>query len=212
MRIKHLLFSLLTFCSVISFAETQLGVRYGAGISLVYFTPSINQRPEISPVNFAITYRYHNESSQDYERFMNFGAELGYNQRAYRLEGDVPILRKSHLLEFPFMMQARVPIIKRFQIVVTGLCYGAVSLKNTEQYTMNGITETYKFEDNNLRRFEYGIGGGLGFALAYSKIDFTLDARYTAGLSYLFRPTIDLYESMPMQITIGFSVAYKLGQ
>ncbi|MGL4364360.1 MAG: outer membrane beta-barrel protein [Bacteroidales bacterium] len=196
-----------------SYAESYIGARYGAGVSLVYFTPYQNQRMGIAPVNFALTYRYRNETPQDYERFMHFSAELGYGQRVYQLEKDTSFQRRSQLLELPIMMQARVPIIKRFHLVVTGICYTAYSLKTTEKYTtMSGVTNTRKFEDNNFRRFEYGVGGGLGFALAFTKMDITLDARYTAGLSYLFRPTIELYESMPMQIVVSLTMAYKLGQ
>lgn len=205
-------------------AEMYVGARYGAGLSMIYFTPHQNEKKGITPLNAAIAFRYSNSEAQDYERYMNLMVELAYGTRGYSMDVR-PIVssdstaggtatRTSQVLELPLVMQAHIPLYKNFKLLITGVAYGAYYLKNTQKYEVNGrqVKETFAYD--NFNGFEYGVGGGLGFGLSMDKTDFILDARYTASMSYLYKPTATqtrfLYESMPMQVVISFSVMRKI--
>jgi hypothetical protein len=201
-----------------------VGARYGAGLTMLYFMPSQNEKRGITPVNAAVAFRYCNSEAQDYERFVNLMVELAYGTRSYSMNtrpivsGDsaagAATTRKSQVLELPLVMQAHVPLYKNFKLLVTGVAYGAYYLKNTQKYEVgqSQVKETFSYD--NFNGFEYGVGGGLGFGLSVGKTDFALDARYMASMSYLYKPvatqTRFLYESMPMQIIISFSVMRKI--
>jgi hypothetical protein len=201
-----------------------VGARYGAGVTMLYFMPHQNEKRGITPANAAIAFRYCNSEAQDYERFMNLMIELGYGMRGYSMDtrpivsndtsAGAKVTRRSHVLELPLVMQAHIPLYKNFKLLVTGVAYGAYYLRNTQEYEVGGrqVSETFSYD--NFKGFEYGVGGGLGFGLSMGKTDFALDARYTASMSYLYKPTANqtrfLYESMPMQIIISFSVMRKI--
>lgn len=205
-------------------AEVYVGARYGAGLSMIYFTPHQNEKKGITPLNTAIAFRYCNSEAQDYERYMNLMVELAYGMRGYSMDAR-PIVssdtaagakatRRSHVLELPLVMQAHIPLYKNFKLLITGVAYGAYYLKNTQKYEVGGrqVSETFSYD--NFNGFEYGVGGGLGFGMSMDKTDFIIDARYTASMSYLYKPvatqTRFLYESMPMQVVISFSVMRKI--
>lgn len=202
----------LLIASLSARAEIYLGARYGAGLSMIYFTPHQDERAVFVPVNTAVAFRYCHEKADDYERFMNLLIEFGYGERGYALGDSAPTQIRSRVLELPVMMQARVPIVKHLNVLITGTVYGAYYLSNkrTEETPTGKVTTS--FTNNRLGGFEYGVGGGLGFCLNFGKTDFILDARYMASMSYLMQPAIDMYESMPMQVVISFSVMRKIGK
>ncbi|MDR1416720.1 MAG: PorT family protein [Prevotellaceae bacterium] len=210
--------------SVAAYAEIYVGARYGAGLTMLYFMPHQDEKKGITPVNAAVAFRYCNSEAQGYERYMNLMLEFGYAERSYSM-ATRPIVssdttagarttRRSQALELPLVMQARIPLYRQLNLLVTGVAYGAYYLKNTQKYEVGGsqIKETFSYD--NFNGFEYGVGGGLGFSLSVGKTDFALDARYMASMSYLYKPTISparfLYESMPMQVIISFSVMRKI--
>jgi hypothetical protein len=210
--------------SAATHAEVYVGARYGAGLSMMFFSPHQNEKKGITPLNAAIAFRYCNSEAQDYERYMNLMIELAYGMRGYSMEtrpivssdttAGATATRTSHVLELPLVMQAHIPLYKNFKLLVTGVAYGAYYLKNTQKYEVGGqrVKETFSYD--NFNGFEYGVGGGLGFGLSMGKTDFAIDARYTASMSYLYKPTATqtrfLYESMPMQVIISFSVMRKI--
>jgi hypothetical protein len=205
-------------------AEIYLGARYGAGLTMLYFTPHQNEKMAATPINAAVAFRYCNSDEVDYGRYMNLMIEFGYGERGYSMNTH-PIAssdttagekttRRSQALELPLVMQAKIPLYKNFNLLITGVAYGAYYLKNTQTYEVGGsrVRETFSYDHFN--GFEYGVGGGLGFSLSAGKTDFAIDARYMASMSYLYTPVISqarfLYESMPMQIIISFSVMRKI--
>jgi len=211
---KYFVVILLTLASVAAHAEIYLGARYGGALSMVYFTPHLQEKAILTPINTAVAFRYCNENAQDYERYMNFLGELGYGVRGYNL-GDSALVQKfrSQVLEMPVMMQARVPVISHVNVLITGIVYGAYYLKTEKTYNDESgkkVTEPYSY--GHFNGFEYGVGGGLGLCFNFGRTDFALDARYMASMSYLVKPTVELYESMPMQIVFSFSVMRKIGK
>ncbi|MDR0414044.1 MAG: PorT family protein [Prevotellaceae bacterium] len=220
-----ILFLALYFAgSAAAYAEIYLGGRYGVGMTMLYFMPHQNEKIEMTPINAAVAFRYCNSEAQDYVRYMNLMVEFGYAERSYSMNTR-PIVssdttaggratRVSQVLELPLVMQARIPLYKNFNLLVTGVVYGAYYLKNTQKYEVGGVLVNERFEYGHFDGFEYGVGGGLGFSLSVGKTDFGVDARYMAGMSYLYKPTVSstrfLYESMPMQIIISFSVMRKI--
>ncbi len=210
---KIILAIFLLAASAAARAEIYLGARYGVGLSLIHFYPPLDANPIFTPVNTAVAFRYCNHKADDYERYMNFLWEFGYAERGYTLGDTIITTRvKSQVLEMPVMMQVRAPIIKHVNLLVTGIVYGAYYLRNerTDETTVPKTTETFTYDHFN--GFEYGVGGGLGLCFNFGKTDFTLDARYMASMSYLIKPSIDLYESMPMQVIFSFGVMRKIGK
>lgn len=202
----------ILFLLVASFAaraEIYLGARYGAGLSFVYFTPSQEQHPVFVPANAAVAFRYCHHEADDYERFMNLLVEFGYGERGYALGDSAPTQVRSQVLELPVMMQARIPVAKHVNALLTGIVYGAYYL-SAKQTPAGGVAESISY--NSMGGFEYGVGGGLGFSLNFGKTDFALDARYMASMSYLMKPSVSMYESMPMQVVISFSIMRKIGK
>ncbi len=212
-RMKKLLIVIfLLAASIASRAEIYLGARYGAGLSMTYFTPSLDENAIFTPVNAAVAFRYCRDNADDYERYMNLLVEFGYGERGYALGDSAPTQVRSQVLEVPVMMQARIPVVKHVNVLITGIVYGAYYLNNkrTEETPAGKVTESFSY--NNLGGFEYGVGGGLGLCLNFGKTDFAVDARYMASMSYLIKPTVDLYESMPMQVIVSFSIMRKIGK
>jgi hypothetical protein len=219
-----LFFALYLAGSAAAHAEIYLGARYGTGLTMLYFMPHQNEKMAVTPINAAVAFRYCNSKALDYERYMNLMIEFGYGERGYSMNTH-PIAssdttagekttRKSQVLELPLVMQAKIPLYRDFNLLITGVAYVAYYLKNTQRYEADGrqVKETFSYDHFN--GFEYGVGGGLGFSLSIGKTDFALDARYMASMSYLYTPVISqarfLYESMPMQIIISFSVMRKI--
>lgn len=223
-KIYILPLAILLLGSASARAEIYLGARYGAGLSMIYFTPHQNEKRGITPLNAALAFRYCNSEAQDYERYMNLMVELAYGMRGYSMDtrpiassdtaAGATATRRSHVLELPLVMQAHIPVYKNFKLLITGVAYGAYYLKNTQKYSVGErqVKETFSYD--NFNGFEYGVGGGLGVGLSMDKTDFILDARYTASMSYLYKPVASqarfLYESMPMQVVISFSVMRKI--
>ena len=181
--------------------------------------PSQNQKSIFTPVNAAVAFRYCNPEASDYEQYMNFLWEFGYAERGFNIGDSMPTRYRSRVLEMPVMMQARIPLGEHLNLLVTGILYGTYYLSTTRaHYNEHGtsITEPYShdphFFDLSLGGFEYGVGGGLGVSLRFDRTDFTLDARYMAAMSYLYKPNVSRYESMPMQIIFSFGVMRRIGK
>jgi len=210
---KILIVILLLSAGYAARAEIYLGARYGGALSMVYFVPHQDEKAILTPINTAVAFRYCNEKAQDYERYMNFLWEFGYGERGYNLGDSAAVKFRSQVLEMPLMMQVRAPVAKHVNVLVTGIVYGAYYLKSEKTYdNESGAKVTESLSYNHFNGYEYGVGGGLGLCLNFGKTDFSLDARYMASMSYLIKPTIELYESMPMQIVFSFSVMRKIGK
>ncbi|MDR3297143.1 MAG: outer membrane beta-barrel protein [Prevotellaceae bacterium] len=224
-------------CSWAARAEISLGARYGAGLTTVYFAPFQNETMEATSANFGLAFRYCNREATDYDRNMNFIVEFGYADRRYSFNpqtsssaqrpllplspGEVGILGKlatvkAQALEMPLMMQYKLALSQseNVNILITGIAYGAYYLKTRVSYLMDEVPKTTYIPRSSLhfQGFEYGVGGGLGFSLRRGNFDYALDARYTASMSYLYKPNLppDVYESMPMQVIFSFSLMYKI--
>jgi hypothetical protein len=210
--------------SATAYAEMYVGARYGAGLTMLYFMPHQDEKKGVTPVNASLLFGYCNSEAQGYERYMNLMIEFGYAERSYSMNTR-PIVsedtaagavttRRSQVLELPLVMQARIPLYRQFSLLITGVAYGAYYLRNTQKYEAGGRQVRETFSYGHFNGFEYGVGGGLGFGLNAGKTNFSLDARYMASMSYLYKPTISperfLYESMPMQVIISFSVTRKI--
>jgi hypothetical protein len=224
-------------CSFVARAEISLGARYGAGLTTVYFAPNQDETMEFTSANFGLAFRYCNAEAIDYDRHMNFMVEFGYADRRYRFDpqisanaqrpllvlppGEAGILGKqatikAQVLELPLIMQYKLPLSQseNFNILITGIAYGAYYLKTRVSYSLDEVPKTTYIPSSKLHfgGFEYGVGGGLGFSLRSGNFDYALDARYTASMSYLYKPNLppDVYESMPMQVIFSFSLMYKI--
>ncbi|MDR1226112.1 MAG: PorT family protein [Prevotellaceae bacterium] len=188
--------------------EKYLGVRYGAGISMIYFTPNVEQQSVVMPYNFGLAYK------QFAEKYVGLEVELNYGTRGYKYGLDTASKHtvESQVVELPGIMQIRFPVTKNFKIYVNGIAYVAYYLKNTETYDNNGVTVKQTFDYGNFDNFDFGVGGGLGLGYSFGKTDVTLDARFTTGVAELYKQTVDRYESLPQQIIVSVSVLRRIGR
>ena len=210
-------------------AQSYVGVRYGAGISTIYFLPHSGETWRLTPCNAGLTYRYY--ASREHHTYFSIGlqAELNYALRRYRFNDQVQtdillddnnyridtINKKIHsrVVELPVIMQWQFPITQNFRLYLNGLVYAAYYLKNEAYYTGgDGQAVVEEFDYKNWDNFDFGIGGGLGAGYVIGGCEIGIEARFLMGISELYPQAPSRYESLPQQILLSFSIVKKLGK
>lgn len=200
-----------------------IGVQYGVGLSQVMWNPRQEQAMVFMPVNFGVTYtRYGQMFAMP---FFAFKAGLFYAQEGYQFEyneeydwtykiegaekavydvGEVPLLFQFHFDTWNFKFFAEIG------------CYGGYRLGIHRMPGKTGSVSPemeYSFKDTDIR-IDYGIKGGVGFALVFDPLEFHISASYKHSLSSLYTP--DHYSeyyyrfAYPSNIIVSAGVHFQL--
>lgn len=200
-----------------------IGVQYGVGLSQVMWNPRQEQAMVFMPVNFGVTYtRYGQMFAMPFFAFKaglfyaQEGYQFEYNEEydwTYKIEGaekavydvvEVPLLFQFHFDTWNFKFFAEIG------------CYGGYRLGIHRMPGKTGSVSPemeYSFKDTDIR-IDYGIKGGVGFALVFDPLEFHISASYKHSLSSLYTP--DHYSeyyyrfAYPSNIIVSAGVHFQL--
>ena len=154
-----------------------IGVKYGYNFSNARVTPSMDTKWQGSPNCLSITYTYYNSLWKMLDIF-GFQGEFKYYKDPVSIEnlGD----NVFTMLELSAVSQFRINF-SRFRFLVNIGPYVGYRRKNDREV---GVLNQY---DN---RFDYGLIGGLGFAVVFSPVEFHLEGNYKFALSSMYHANI----------------------
>lgn len=185
-----------------------LGAKYAFATSGIYMYPQQNAAFVTNPVNFGLVFKHFSE------KYMGTHIELIYGTKGYSFldTAGTKLERMSQVLELPIMAEGRIPVSSRFNIMITGGGFLSYYIKNKETKDPDGLNQVTNFNYERYHGIEYGITAGLGVSYTLGAASIFLDGRYMMSLSYLYKPTIDLYESDTQQISLSAGVFFNLNK
>lgn len=199
---------------------SMIGVQYGVGINRTLFNPTKNHTSMITPLNIGVFYTKYGKMF----RYMPyFGYQIGilYGHDGYMFKPndkgitptvDGAVKAEYEFIEVPFMSHFHLDA-GYFKIMANLGLYGGYRLsvkrfgKEVKEYYRSNF---YDYD----RRIDYGIRGGLGFALIFSPIELHITALAKYSMSSLYNPD---YKSpyyyrfaYPFDVMISAGVHFQL--
>ena len=173
---------------------SMIGVSYGVSFNHVLFNPTQENSFFFSPHDFTVTYTKYNKLF-GYMPYFGFSAGLRYAHEGYKFETDEngasymiegaqqAVMR---VVELPLMAQFHVDS-EHFKFLGSFGLYGGYRL-NIER-TGPRVSEEmiHAFKDTDFR-WDYGLQGGLGFAVVFDPVEIQLNATLRYGWSSLYQP------------------------
>ncbi|MFI3267788.1 MAG: porin family protein [Rikenellaceae bacterium] len=192
---KKLLFILTTLLvfNINLAAQHAFGVRGGAGVSSVAFSPNLETTfTDIMPT-YGITYRYRGGDT-----FVGgIEVDLNYVEAGYKyLTGEDyknSYERSWQSVELPFLWQPHVTFGKNENgsiFLNAGPYVGYTFSSSDVTYKVDGVVdsvEEYDFDAIKDNVFNYGLMGGLGVGARFGKIEVIAEVRYVYGLSDIIK-------------------------
>ncbi len=163
-----------------------IGVKYGFGISNVFFSQDFNHKSINAPVNFGIYYTYYH-SLWGYMPYFGINTgieftELGYTELIGKEEITAQIQHKYKSIDIPLMTQFRVDFWRmRAMLGIGG--YGSY----ITSYSGGDIPST-------TNKLGCGIVGNFGIGIKFNPIEIHFDVGYKYSLSHLLNPQINSTE------------------
>lgn len=194
--------------NVIGKSEYFLGLKYAFATSGIYMYPQQNAGFVSNPVNVGLVFKHFSE------KYMGTHIELIYGTKGYTFidTSGTRLQRMSQVLELPVMAEGRIPVSQHFDVMITGGGFLSYYLKNKETKDPGGLNQETSFTYERFHGIEYGITAGLGVSYRVGAARIFMDGRYMMSLSYLYKPTIDLYESDTQQISVSAGVFFNLNE
>lgn len=177
---------------------TMFGVQYGVGLSQVMWNPTQKQEMVFTPVNFGVTFTKY-QKMFGYMPYFGFqagvfyareGYQFKYNQNnnyIYKVEGaekalidvvEAPILFQFHYDMWNFKIMANVGCFAGYRLSIQ-------RFPGETGYVKEELMNSFKDTD---RRWDYGIKGGVGFALVFDPVEVQFQVAYKHSLSSLYEP------------------------
>lgn len=177
---------------------SMIGVQYGVGLSQVSWNPSQKQDMVFVPYNLGITYTHYGKM---FGYMPYFGLQVGlfYGQEGYQFKYNedkdytytIAGAEKAlmEVVEAPIMFQFHYDMWN-FKILAQIGCFAGyrLSIERFPGKTGNVSDEVrYSFLETD-RRLDYGIKGGVGFALVFEPVELHFQAMYKHSLASLYEP------------------------
>lgn len=176
----------------------MIGVQYGVGLSQMVWNPSQKQDMVFSPINAGITFTRYGKM---FGYMPYFGLQVGlfyaregyqfkYNEDkdyTYTIEGAEKAV--FDVVEAPLLFQFHYDMWN-FKILAQIGCYAGYRLSIERFPGKSGqVNEEvrYSFKDTD-RRLDYGIKGGVGFALVFEPVEIHFQAAYKHSLASMYEP------------------------
>ena len=177
---------------------TMFGVQYGVGLSQVMWNPTQKQEMVFTPVNFGVTFTKY-QKMFGYMPYFGFqagvfyareGYQFKYNQNnnyIYKVEGaekalidvvEAPILFQFHYDMWNFKIMANIGCFAGYRLSIQ-------RFPGETGYVKEELMNSFKDTD---RRWDYGIKGGVGFALVFDPVEVQFQVAYKHSLSSLYEP------------------------
>jgi hypothetical protein len=206
----------LLFTAIVSYSqesqfqpEWSFGANAGITLSRMRFSPRVSQS-SLMQVSGGFTVRYISED--------HFGIQIEINSsmRGWREDADTlthpnQYARSLVYLELPLMTQLYFSMGKKTRLVINvGPQIGYNLGEKERERKINDVsTEIPSYYDQKIqRKFDYGIGGGMGVEARIGKGAFVLEGRYYFGLSDVFNNhRSDYFQSSSNQVA-GIKLTY----
>lgn len=198
---------------------SMIGIQYGAGLSQVMWNPTQKQDFLFSPINVGVTFTTY-QKMFGYMPFFGFQAGLFYAREGYQFEYNedkdyiytVEGAEKAviDVVEAPLLFQFHYDTWN-FKIIAQVGCYAGYRL-GIERFpgkTGNVSEELrHSFKDTD-RRMDYGLKGGVGFALVFEPVEVHFQAMYKHSLSSLYEP--DYYSNYYYRYAYPSNIIISVG-
>ncbi len=216
-RIKVLLFFLTCLQTFYLSANHYVGLRGGAGISMVYFTPGQNQELILLPIHAGVVYKYlptleSRGLVSGWERYLGVTAELNFMQKGFTFKDTIDKKHFSSFIELPVLAHGRIPLGKYVELTVMGGLYVGYYMKNVLSYTYNDIAVSETFQYTNNKNWEYGGGGGLGLNIKINRFQIMWDVRFMSSFAYLFKQELTRYNSVSQVLYSGITILFDISK
>ena len=198
---------------------SMIGIQYGAGLSQVMWNPTQKQDFLFSPINVGVTFTTY-QKMFGYMPFFGFQAGLFYAREGYQFEYNedkdyiytVEGAEKAviDVVEAPLLFQFHYDTWN-FKIIAQVGCYAGYRL-GIERFpgkTGNVSEELrHSFKDTD-RRMDYGLKGGVGFALVFEPVEVHFQAMCKHSLSSLYEP--DYYSNYYYRYAYPSNIIISVG-
>lgn len=198
---------------------SMIGIQYGAGLSQVMWNPTQKQDFLFSPINVGVTFTTY-QKMFGYMPFFGFQAGLFYAREGYQFEYNED---KNYIYTVEGAEKAVIDVVEapllfqfhydtwNFKIIAQVGCYAGYRL-GIERFpgkTGNVSEELrHSFKDTD-RRMDYGLKGGVGFALVFEPVEVHFQAMYKHSLSSLYDP--DYYSNYYYRYAYPSNIIISVG-
>ncbi len=200
---------------------SMLGVQYGAGLSYVYWNPSVSQSMVCIPYNVGVMYTRYGKM---FGYMPYFGIQVGvfYTKEAWKYKGDedyTPYVTgtgesaaQMTVIEVPVLAHLHVDFWKMKIIANVGF-FGGYRLDI--QRSGPSLKEEFEtsFADYN-NRIDWGLKGGVGIGFVFDPIEIHIQGTYKHSFSSLYLPDYNSSEyyryAYPANIIISVGLHVQL--
>ena len=174
---------------------SMIGFEYGGSLSRMSFNPTMEQGSLLLPGTFGIYFTRYGKMF-GYLPYFGFKAGVRYGHEGYKfkenketgvtatLEGATQAVMEC--IEVPLMAHFHIDML-HFKVMADAGIYGGYRLSITR--TGEAVNEelVHAFKDTD-RRLDYGLTGGVGFALVFDPFEFHVNGSVRYGWSSLYDP------------------------
>lgn len=195
---------------------TSIGVEYGPSASSMMFNPSKKQSLLYDPVNFGV---YMTKYSKMFGYLPYFGLKMGarYSTEGYYFEPDKETGKVSDvdgatravikMVDIPMMAMIHLDATHFSAMANVGI-YGGYRLSiEREGAVAESIRKAFNDYD---RRFDYGLTGGVGFAIVFDPFDFQVNANVRYSWGTLYDPDYNSKDYYRFAYPLDFSITAGL--
>ena len=166
---------------------TLIGVQYGVGLNQMSWNPRMEQKMQLVPVNFGVTWTRFCKMF-GYMPYFGIQAGLFYAREGYSLEEEYNVEGATDVL----MDVVEVPVLAHFHFWKMKLManigfYGSyrLNIQRMGPDVAPAVANSFLSTD---RRFDYGIKGGAGFGFVFDPVEIHITAMYKYGFGSLYEP------------------------
>lgn len=201
----------------------MLGVQYGAGLSMVYWNPSVSQKLDFIPYNIGILYTRYGKM---FGFMPYFGIQTGFfyttESWSYKstddglytpyMPGTMENSAKMTVLELPVLAHMHIDFWKMKIILNLGF-FGGYRLNIVRSGDLAKEEYLTSFTDYN-NRIDWGLKGGVGVGFIFDPVEIHIQGNYKHSLSSLYAPDYnsDVYYryAYPANIIISVGLHVQL--
>lgn len=202
---------------------TLFGVEYGASLSRMEFNPSQEQELLFAPMTAGVFITRYGKMF-GYLPYFGFKAGVRYGHEGYRFKanketGRVAVIEGASqavmdVVEVPFMAHFHIDML-HFKMMADAGIYGGWRMKIERTGPAVSESVAFSFLDTD-HRFDYGLTGGVGFAVVFDPFEFHVNGSVRYGWSTLYDPD---YASQyyyrfayPFDIMLTAGLYFQLGR
>ncbi|HHV39899.1 MAG TPA: PorT family protein [Bacteroidales bacterium] len=164
--------------------QHMVGVKGGYAFNMIHFTPDRKQTSVPSWKNASVVYTYYHDL---WGNLPYFGLQTGfaYTQQAY----DTPQLKRVYeVVRIPLVSQFHIDMWKTRLLLNLG-CFASyrMSAMDFTEEQPQGVPVV--FDCNHISQ-DYGVLGGIGFALVLKPFEIHLEANYSHSFAMIENPAL----------------------